>query len=245
MAPQTSQLDSSSWFAAHTFLTRIQLPVNTTKPRGTTYQKQESAFKCITIMIFYFWIENVYPNRDGGPQFHFRPVAGCWPGVNSGYSVLQRPYYRFTTLNIELEVMWFVTNHSTSECFCAIMSFFCLTEFRYLIKGAIKRHFRRFTAVIHNFLPTLLSQLRDLSFQSKDHPKRSLFPSKCSLPYNLPMEANSRAFWRFWGEAETCFPRNWEFDGLVITEPSRSSSQPPAFSWRNTKRQLFPRYCFL
>lgn len=165
--PQTSQLDSSSWFAAHTFLTRIQLPVNTTKPRGTMYQKQESAFKCTTIMIFYFWIENVYPNRDRGPQFHFRPVAGCWPGVNSGFSVLQRPYSRFTTLNIGLEVMWFVANHSTSECFCVIMSFFCLTEFRYLIKGAIKRHFRRFTAVIHNFLPTLLSQLRDLSFQSK------------------------------------------------------------------------------
>lgn len=47
------------------------------------------------------------------------------------------------------------------------MSFFCLTEFLYEIKGAIKKHFRRFTAVIHNFLPTLSSQLTELSFQSK------------------------------------------------------------------------------
>lgn len=48
-----------------------------------------------------------------------------------------------------------------------MMSFFCLIELTYQMKGAIKIHFGRFTAVIHNFLPTLSSQLTELSFRTK------------------------------------------------------------------------------
>lgn len=96
----------------------------------------------------------------------FRTLARCWPGLNSRSSLLERHVSRFTTLSIKLESVWFVVNHFSSGSSCGIMSFFCLAEFRYQIKGTRKIHFRRFTAVIHNFLPTLLSQLSEVSFQS-------------------------------------------------------------------------------
>lgn len=162
----TSHAGSSSRLAAYELSTRINLLMNTTTPSGTTYQNQEPAFRNTFIQTFYFWMENIFQTGKKGTTFHLRPVARCWHGVNSGSSLLQRPHSRFAILNIKSESMWFVANHFTSECLCGMMSFFCLTEFMYEIKGAIKIHCR-FTAVIHNFLPTLFSQLTELSFQSK------------------------------------------------------------------------------
>jgi len=93
-------------------------------------------------------------------------------------SLLQRRHSRPTLLYIILESLRIVVNHFTSECFCGTMSFFCLTEFTYQKKDAIKIHLRRFTAVIYNFLLALSSQLTELSFYSKqkNHPDRSPFP---------------------------------------------------------------------